>query len=160
MKPSTDRIVALVALVAAIITATGLPSLIGLGPRGVTIAGGVLVGVAAIVRGVWFRTGKWPDWRDALGTVLGVVAIAIGIQGQAVENLDGDVLGSLSSLAAALFAWQRGGGPMPPPSSVGVVLLVLVGCSRLQPTGAALGVGGPLFVLCCVAVALTPERRE
>lgn len=123
-----DRIVALVALVAALLAGSGLPSKLGMTPQMVTIVGGLLVGLAAVARallGTKWSAGERPNWRDILGAFMGVVAIGLGIDGVAVDRLDPDVFAGLSSLAAMLFAWQRGGGGGPtPPATTGLVLLV------------------------------------
>lgn len=122
-----DRIAALVALVAALLAGTGLPSMLGLGPQAVTIIGGLVVGFAATARAFVGDMGndgrRHPNWRDILGAMLGCVAIGLGIEGVAVDQLDPDALASLSSLAAAAFAWQRGGGSRPP-GMTGLALLV------------------------------------
>ena len=137
-----DRIAALVGLVAALLAGSGLPSKLGMSPQLVTVVGGLLVGFAATFRATMEMLVTWranilrrirgeallpvePNWRDIVGAMLGCVAIGLGIEGVAVDQLDPDALASLSSLAAAAFAWQRGGGGGPmPPATTGLVLLV------------------------------------
>lgn len=141
-----DRIAALVALVAAVLAGTGLPERLGMTPQAVTIVGGLVVGVAAVGRAIVEMFVAWrvnlarrvrgeepltiaPNWRDIVGALFGVVAIGLGIDGVAVDQIDPNALAGLSSIAAAAFAWQRGGGGGPtPPTTTGLVLLVL-GCT-------------------------------
>lgn len=176
---NADRIVALAALIAAVLAGSGLPSKLGLGPEAVTLIGGLIVGLAAVARASVQMFGQWrenlrrrtrgeeplavaPNWRDIVGAFLGVMAVALGIDGIAVDQLDVDTLASLSSLAAAAFAWQRGGGGSPPASS-GLVLLVLGGaCSwaSMDKSTQAVGAGTAIFLVLCFGVALTPERPQ
>lgn len=139
---NADRIVALVALMAAVLAGTGLPTKLGLGPQAVTVIGGAIVGFAAVARGLVHMIRVWrenerrpasdplpvaPDPRDILGAFLGCVAIGLGIEGVAVDQLDPDALAGLSSLGAMLFAWQRGkggGGGFTAPPAAGLLLLV------------------------------------
>lgn len=142
-----DRIAALVSLVAALLAGTGLPSKLGMTPQLVTVIGGLVVGFAATFRATMEMIAAWrmnllrrirgeeplpvaPNWRDIVGAFLGVMAIGLGIEGVAVDQLDPDALAGLSSICAAAFAWQRGGGGGPtPPAMTGLVLLVLLVCA-------------------------------
>lgn len=175
---SADRIAALIALIAAVLAGSGLPSKLGLGPEAVTLIGGLIVGFAAVARASVQMFGQWrenlrrrtrgedplavaPNWRDIVGAFLGVMAVVLGIDGVAVDQLDVDTIASLSSLAAAAFAWQRGGGS--PPSSAVLVLLVLGGAcswSSMDKSTQAVGAGTAIFLVLCFGVALTPERPQ
>lgn len=154
-----DRIAALVALVAALLAGTGLPSKLGLGSQAVAIIGGLLVGLAATARTLIFNEGRpAPDWRDVAGALLGLAAVGLGIESAAVDQLDPDAFAGLSSLAAALMAWQRGGGSVPTSPATGLVLLVLLGgCGS---TVQAIWVGFALYVALAIGVVLTPEQQR
>ncbi len=111
---NADRIAAAIALVAMLLSASGLPSALGLTPQWVTAIGGLVLACAGIIRGLLQQhDGVRVDWRDLLGAALGVVAIGLGLEGAAVDQLDPDALASMGSMAAMVFAAHRGVTSLP-----------------------------------------------
>jgi len=111
---NADRIAAAIALVATLLSATGLPSKLGLTPQWVTAIGGLVLACAGIIRGLLqHHDGVRVDWRDLLGAALGVIAIGLGLDGAAVDQIDPDMLAGGASFAAMVFAAQRGVASLP-----------------------------------------------
>lgn len=132
---NVDKIAAAIALLATVLSASGLPSTLGLGPQAVVIIGGLIVAFAATWRAFIGKHVGWADWRDILGAVLGIVAIGLGIEGVAVDQLDPDILASASSFAAMVFAGVRGSDQDGGTTGAGLVLLVLA-CCEVHPVNA------------------------
>ncbi len=126
---NTDRIAAAIALVGATLGAV-LPERLGLSAQAVTVLGGILVALAGIVRLAYLRgaTGKF-DWRDALGGIVGVVAIGLGLDGELVAEADPNVIASASSVAALVAAGLRGWGKPSPAAAVLLLVFFCGGCS-------------------------------
>lgn len=151
---NTDRIVAAISALVCLLSASGVVDALHLASQAVIIVGGLLVGLAAVARGVW-----WPgpdgkaSWQDIVGATLGAIAVTLGIEGNAVDGLDSTNVLMLGSAVGTIAAWWRGGGGPAGPAATGLVLLV--GCDRSDQ---AIGIGALLFVLLAIGVALTPEK--
>jgi hypothetical protein len=127
---NTDRIVAAISAVVCLISASGVLDSLHLPPQAVIIVGGLLVGLAAVARGVWWPgTDGKASWQDIVGATLCAIAVVLGIEGHAVDELDSTNVIMLGSGIGALAAYGRAGGGPAGPAATGLVLLV-GGCDQ------------------------------
>lgn len=114
------------------LSAIGVPNRLGMGPDAVSAIGGGIVAAVAITRWVIRNMRKAPtDWRDVLGTIVGVFAAVLGVSdlvghSEALDGIDPDLFAMLGSGLATAFAAHRADLIVKPPAPPTNGLLLLV----------------------------------
>jgi predicted MFS family arabinose efflux permease len=107
-KTIADPIAAMLSIIFGMLSASGLPSTLGISTTMLMATGGIVVALAALGRSVWhWRRGEAVALQDKIAAFLGAIVAAATAGGLPVNQISPDLVGAAAATLATIFTTRR-----------------------------------------------------